>query len=347
MKDHTRHTLVGLTAIVGLVGVGTMMLLFGYAPAWLEEGYRIRVYLDNASGLLPDSRVKLSGIDIGRITHVALRDSPHRGIVVTALIREGVRIPEQSEVMVESPLIGGSPKLAFNFDHLDPAQPLVMLPTDGRAEIKGLSLTLVSQFAGELEAAIDGPTRQFGQMVEHFNRLANQWSSVAVNINQLIEQRSADDVDSAKAMGNLTTVLARTDQRLAELRGVIQGFNDWVNDPRLKENVMMATANARSLTEKLNVSADRVDRLLQTADESVGGLAKRYLAVADDLSGTIASVRKATDLASTDQGTVGKLLNDPALYHNLNDSAQRLQVVLEELQLLLAKWKEEGLPVQF
>ena len=347
MTDKTRHVLVGLTAIVGLVGVCGMMLLFGYVPAWLEKGYEIRVYLDNASGLLPDSRVKLSGIDIGRITKVDLRAAPNRGVVMTALIREGMRIPEASKVVVESPLIGGSPKLAFDISHLDPTQPTAMLAMDGSAEIQGQSLTLVSQFAGELEAAIDEPTRQFGQMVEHFNRLAGEWTTVAVNVNQLIEQRGTEQVDSAAAMGNLTTVLARADERLAELREVIQGLNQWVNDPRLKDDVLAAAASARALTEKLNQSAGRVDGLLETADASLARLATRYVAVADDLSGTLASVRRATDQASTPTGTVGKLLNDPALYQNLNDAAQRLGVVLDELQLLLAKWKEEGLPVQF
>ena len=58
-------------------------------------------------------------------------------------------------------------------------------------------------------------------------------------------------------------------------------------------------------------------------------------------------MQKLAAKASDGKGAMGKLLNDPALYDNLNDTAERIGQTADELKLLIEKWKAEGLPVQF
>jgi hypothetical protein len=58
-------------------------------------------------------------------------------------------------------------------------------------------------------------------------------------------------------------------------------------------------------------------------------------------------MQKLADKARKGDGTVGKLLNDPALYQNFNDAAERIQKAVDEMKLLIEKWKAEGVPVQF
>ncbi len=361
MKEQTRNTIVGLTALVGFAGFGVLLMLFGYLPAWLEKGYEIRVRLTNASGLGEGSRVKLSGIDIGRVTRVDLQQPSRPGVVVTTLIREDVLVPRGVRVEAESPLLGGSPTLAFDISDLTPQQAADLLPTNGTAEIEGQSLTLVSQFAGELEAAISEPSMLFRQMVERFDKvgiaiekLSEQWEQVGVNLDQLTRQQELENVDSGQMLGNLTTAMARADQRLAEMQRVTQGLDEWVNNPQLRDDVQTAAANLRELTQRFKQSADSVDGLLTDsrgliadARVNIDGLIKRYIAVADDASGAIGTLHQAIAKANTTDGTIGKLLNDPSLYDNLNDAFERLQKAVSEFRLLIQKWKEEGLPVQF
>ena len=93
MTERSRNVAVGLTAIAGLAGVCVLFLLFGYVPAWLEDGYDLRVRLTTASGLTEGSRVKLSGIDIGRVVGVSLEPPPQKGVIVTTLIHKGWSCP--------------------------------------------------------------------------------------------------------------------------------------------------------------------------------------------------------------------------------------------------------------
>ncbi len=333
MTERTRNIVVGVTTLTGLAGGLCLLLLFGYVPAWLERGYQVRVLLSNASGLTEGSRVRLSGIDIGRVTSVRLRDRAQQGVDVVTLIRRDVRIPQGVQVKAESPLLGGNPSLAFDVEHMSGKPGVKWLPADGTAVIQGESLTLVSQFAGELEAALREPTQQFEKLTQRFARLSHQWNVVGQNLNQMIETRSAQQVDSQEAVANLTTIIARADMRLQELRQVTEGLNRWVNDPQLQQDFVATVANARRLTQR--------------AEGSLHRLEKRYVAVADDLAGLIGVTKMVVDKTRSGQGSVGKLLYDPALYDNFNDALQRLQKAIDESRLLVQKWKAEGLPVQF
>ncbi len=347
MTERVHNIVVGLTALAGLTGVAVLLLLFGYVPRWAERGYEVRVLLATASGLSEGSRVKLSGLDIGRVVSVGFQEPPQRGVVVTTLIRSDVRVPQAVRCRAESPLLGGSPTLAFEPQRLDEEAPLEYLPTDGSAVIEGEALTLVSQLAGELQAAMSGPAMDFSRMADSFNRLSEKWVQVANSLNKLIEQRSVADVDAGNAMGNLATVLARADQRLVELQGVIEGLNQWAGSAELRGDVFTTAANLKQLTEKLNGTIERANQLMDRAAVDIDRLTDQYVAVADELAGTIRSTRLMVEDVREGEGTVSKFLNDPALYDNLNDSARRLQAVLDEIQLLIRKWKAEGLPIQF
>ena len=333
MSEKKINIIVGITALVGLAGTMCLLLLFGHVPAWLESGYEVAVRINNASGLTQDSRVRLSGIDIGRVISVRLRGGTQQGVEAITLINDEVRIPAGVRVRAESPLLGSSPTLAFDVDHLTPQEMTQSLPADGSAVLEGESLTLISQFAGHLEAAIQEPARKFAQLTDRFDQLSAEWTMVGSNLNRLIEVRSVDDVDSGAASANLATVLTRADDRLKQLQSTLEGINQWATDQTLREDIAATAVNARQLTQSLGESVDR--------------LTNRYVAVADDLSGVVETMRLVLDKAQSGQGTIGKLFHDPALYNNLNDSAQRLEKTLDEIRLLVQKWKAEGLPVQF
>ncbi len=347
MTDRIRHLAVGMTAIGGLGGIFFLLILFGSVPAWLESGYEVHVRLANASGLTPDSRVKLNGIDIGRVIGVRLDDPPRLNTVITALIREDVHVPLGVRVQAQSPLLGGNPTLAFKIERIAPGTEGKNLPIDGSAVIEGEALTMVSQFAGEMQAALSEPTAMLKRVTKDFQRLSEEWTLVGANINRLIEHRTAAQVDSGSAAANLSSVLARADQDLTELRKLIDGLNRWVGDTELWDEVHATVASVRQTSEKIGDGADQTTVLIDQTRLNLDRLTARYTAVADEAAGLITLLRPAIEKVRDGDGTVGKLLHDPALYNRLNDAAERLEQVLVEGRLLIQKWSAEGLGVQF
>lgn len=331
MKETTVNTIVGATAIAGIVGLVGLLMLIGGLSQNFGGGYEITITSPDAAGLHEGSRVTYSGIDIGRVESVKFQEQPKAGVIAKAQITEAdLQIPDDVIANIQNPLLGGSATAALL---RDPGPVDGYLATDGSAEILGEPAVDLSKLAEELRNALGGPMDEFQRISDNFEALSQEWTVVGENINQLVESRSTDDVDTGDAVGNAATVLARADKRLAELKDAIEGVNQYVNDEELRENIRSGAANAKVLSQRANDSLDT--------------LKARYVAVADELSAVIQSAKRLTDKTVDGGGTIGKMLSDPELYENLNDASQRLNAAIDDARLLVEKWKTEGLPVQF
>ncbi len=332
MKESTISTIVGATTLAGIIGLVGLLLLIGGLDKYMESGYRLTIELPTAGGLRAESRVYYNGIDIGKIDSIDFQQPPKQGVVAVALIiNQDLQIPDDVSVITRYPsMLGGS---AVADIMREPGSIAGHLPKDGSAQIAGQPAVGIGELAGELRETLSGPLGEFERISDNFESLSQEWTLVASNINQLVEMRSTDDVDNGDAIGNLATVLARTDARLVEIKEAIDGINAYVNDPELRDDVRTTAANARELTQRFN--------------DSVEALRARYVAVADDLSSTVQAMQKLADQTLEGGGTFGKMVNDPELYENLNDASERLKAALDDVRLLVEKWKAEGLPVQF
>jgi phospholipid/cholesterol/gamma-HCH transport system substrate-binding protein len=362
MGERTRNVIVGMTAIVALVGIAIMLMLFGYTPRLVEQGYIIKVDMPNAGGLNEGSRVRLNGIDVGKVEHVEFQYPLNKGVLVRARIKEWASIPKGAVARTESAsLLSTSPALTLDLSHMVADQ---YLPKDGTAEIPGEPSGLMTSMQGAVaEGLLDfkSLTEEFKRISTSFQTLSQEWTGVAKNLNEMVGPRTAAQVDNGQAQANVRTILERTDSRLRDLQKSIDGLNQWVADAQLRDDVRQAVANGKQFTARLNGTAEKVDKLVDNAGrlmddagktladtrENLDQLAKRYIGAADKLGAAIDSMRQTVDQARKGDGTAGKLLNDPALYNNLNDAATRLNQALGEFKSLMEKWKAEGLPVKF
>jgi phospholipid/cholesterol/gamma-HCH transport system substrate-binding protein len=346
MTDRSRNIAVGLTAVAALAGLAVMVVLFGEVPGALERGYAVTVKLPDANGLTPDSRVRLSGIDVGRVVSVELAKPPEAGVVTRIKVKPQVRIPRDAKVQPVSGLLAGSPTLQFDVTAVPPEQLARHLPTDGSAVIQGESTSMVHELAAQFEDALSGPTAHFEKLAESFEELSAEWVKVGRNLGDLTTARDPDEVDNNGAKANLPSLLARADERLREMQQTIDGINQIVNDPQMRESLKRSVANAETVTARAAEAAVKLDNLVGKADEKIDVLAERYIKVADELTASITEMRKTLELARTGDGTVAKLLNDPAVYNNLNDTVERAGAALEEMRRMFQKWQTEGMPLK-
>lgn len=319
MNARKRNILSGITAVVGVVGLGWMILMFGHIPRWAEKSYPIYVDMNTTGGLAQGSRVTLNGIDVGYVEAVRLHDDPRQGVEIACRVHPEQSIPVQATVSVASGVFGGSAALALQVDpsHEGPLDPL---PEGGR--LAGASVSLTERLEERINVLSD-----------RVALLADEYVQVGRNLNDMLVVRPTSEVDAGQAEPNLRTVIARVDASMAQLTKVLTGLDALLGDPALREDLAATVRNARSLTGK--------------AEASVNRLTDRYVAVADDLGKAVAQVNQLLAAAQSKQGTVGKLIGDPKLYNTAQDAVARLSDALRELQLLLRKWKTEGVPVQF
>ncbi len=346
MSEKTRNITVGLTALLAVAGLAFMMVLFGYVPGWLERGYDVRVKFDNSSGVTEGARVTLSGVDIGRVRKVELLAPPERGVMFTMRIND-VPLLEGVKVVVDKPFVGGIVSVAMETPDLAPGTEPKLLPTDGSAMITGSSSSLAGELASSLQGAMAEPLKKFDKLSTQFEALSSEWTQVGKNVNLLTEPRTLDDVKSKGKPANVSTMIALASQRLDELKAVLANIETWTGDEQLRADFKRTLANAAEAADKLKAGISKFEGLADSSKENMDRLAKRYIAVADDLSAAIGSMKKTLDAAREGDGTLGKFVKDPSLYNNLNDAVTRMNQAMVEVKLLVEKWKKEGLPVQF
>jgi len=319
MNERRQNIAVGITALLGIFGLLFMLLLFGYVPSWLREGYKVTVEMDEAGGLHQGGIVTYRGIEIGLVESVQLIDPPDTGVITIISINDDIKLPVNTQAMLHASMFGSSSTLALDADDWPQDQgPLSFLNNDGSAIITGESFSM---------------TDMINSVAVQVESLSDEWTQVGRNLNLLLEPREIRDVDEGSILGNAATVVARFDARLAQIKTVIAGIESYVNDPQLLTDLKATAANAKQLTTD--------------APEYLQSLRDRYIALADNISVTVTSLKKTLDMTRSPDGTVGKLLSDPQLYNNINDAFERLQTAIDEMRLLVEKWKDEGLPVQF
>lgn len=320
MNERNRNIIVGLTSATALIGLMFLLLIFGYVPSLVKGGYIVYIELDDALGLNPGSRVELSGIDIGQVEVIDFKQPMGTGVTVAVRItQDDTRIPVNARAIIEKPLLGGSPTIRFVTKTTD-GEPIDFLAKDGSAVVPG-SLGALAGVFGELTRVAD-----------NFEQLSAQWQAVGEKLNGLLDPQDLAAVEAGETPGNVTTVIARVDQRLAEFREVLAGIDALVNDPKLREDVTTTASNARQASESLA--------------STMGNLEKRYVALADDVSGMVEQMSALLETANQPEGSLGKVLQDPALYNSLEDAAKRIGTAADELKLLIEKWKAEGVPLK-
>lgn len=345
MKERSRNIMVGLTTLGGLVALAILLMLFGYAPAAFAPGYNVTARLVDSQGVNSASRVWLYGIDVGKVDSIELLPFPERGVQVKIRIRENIKLPKGTKVIINTPLLGGSPTVALDTSKADIGEGMTYLPTDGSAMLYSdmQAMSLESRVGKELRHALESAT---GDLMTKIDALSNEWTQVGQNINKLVDPRDPKEVDAGKAVGNLSSAVTRIDMRVRELSESLDSLNQWASDEKLREDVRVTVANARKISAKMDTSLDQINKVTASAEKNIDTLSTRFVASADDLSATINSMQKAIDQLRQGKGTAGKLLNDPALYDNLNDSVERIGKAADEFKVLMEKWRKEGLPLQ-
>lgn len=120
----------------------------------------------------------------------------------------------------------------------------------------------------------------------------------------------------------------------------------WLDDESLRADARGAVKRANQLFDEATDTVQIVGNLAQSVQADASRLAASLQRTADALAGAMARVDDLLKRTSKGEGTAGKLLADPALYDNLNDSAQRLKAALDQANLLLKQIREKGLQLQ-
>lgn len=140
-------------------------------------------------------------------------------------------------------------------------------------------------------------------------------------------------------VGEVTRITLESDQPLPVL--LVMGIGA---DNRIPANVKPTVTagllgGGSRIDLRIPASASKASvAMIDPANPPV--LEAQFTSLGDQLDAILARL-------SSGEGTLGRLLNDPRLYNDMSDAAQRLTLTLRDLQTLVRKVKEEGLELKF
>jgi len=157
MSPNRRNLLVGITVMVGLVGLATMLIKFGGTTVeFIHGGEQVKVQLisDRADGLTEGAQVLYRGVSVGRVTSVR-RDNNNLDVIIDTLIASNLPGNVTGRIRTLS-LVSGISAIELELTGGIDAKPEGTLPDGGKLPAKFVGVDLIPpEITAELSSAGD------------------------------------------------------------------------------------------------------------------------------------------------------------------------------------------------
>ncbi len=332
---------VGLTVILASVTLGFLLFLMSGTAGLFTPRITLKSYFDNAEGLRIGAPVRLSGVDIGNVTHIGIVNEVDKRLTpveVTvkvstkygyALRRDSVTSLETAGVLGETYLdIDSSQAVAGQVQDGD------TLPTqvhpDFNQVVRASQSTLQNmdallKRADRILAFAESGKGSLGKLI-YDPTLYNRFSATIADFQKIIEEVGS-------GQGSLGALISRNDaydkflSTLDKMNSVIDDMQQgkgtagkFLKDPSLYNNANDTIANLKKVTDDINAGKGTLGKL--TKDEE---LAKK-------LDTTITKLSELTTELEAGQGTAGKLFKDDTLYNNANDMLTETKALVKGIR---------------
>jgi phospholipid/cholesterol/gamma-HCH transport system substrate-binding protein len=303
MKISNESKVGALTAI----SITVLILGFNFlkGKTLFKTGNYIFAKYADTKGLMVSNPVYVNGFQVGSVIDIENTDFNLHSILVTIKLNEDYKIPANSVASIkDNPL--GTPsiviKLGNNTNFLKPQDTIATRSSIG----------LFDEAMNKLEPVTD----QIKVTVQSLD-------SVLKNINRIFDPNTKNNLQEAIANINTTTAslivsAASIEQMLDKQSGAISS----------------SVNNINSVTKNLADHNKEVAATLSNLEKTTNKLASA------DISGTIGNLKSAIDnlnvlvkKAASDEGSLGKLINDKTLYNNLNNSLKSANILIDDLRV--------------
>ncbi len=291
----SRYVKIGL--FVTLTGIGTILYVMQTAEfVGTGRTYTVHAYVDDASGLLIDSNVRLAGVDVGRLTAIELDGSRAR---LTLEIRESVELYEDAVVAKATESLLGTATVSIN-----PGTGVGGLLGDGDTVRNVQQSATISDAVGNANVL----AANAAALVEEINTyLTDEGTVQALNEIVMVIREAAI---STSALLEQNLLIARSTMQN------IQSFSARLDDSSIQqlESVQEILNSTASLTARLDSLVGENDQSMAQSIRSIEENLAGLQVVINSLQASADNVQEITRVVRDGEGNVGRLINDDELY---------------------------------
>ncbi len=169
----------------------------------------------------------------------------------------------------------------------------------------------------------------FNEVVSQFTPVLNQLGSAVNSVDSVL--KSVNSILDPSAKNNIHATLANLNQTTAHLIGASASLQTLLNT---QTGALAGTLNnLNSFTSSLDKNSGKITNLVGNLDKTATNLSELDLQkTLTVLNSTIGDLKSTIGKLNTTTGTAGLLLNDTKLYNNLTATANKLNLLIDDLK---------------
>lgn len=339
MNEQRMRFAIGVVTLVSLIALASIVLWFGDFQNAFRSKRTYYVLLENALGAEPGIPVRRAGIRIGEVQNVEYDDE--YSMVALTLVLEGENLlREGDEPSLKTQGFLGDTYLDIS-TRMDMRGKPDRKPIPSGSTLEGRPLTDLSQAA--IEASDLAPNAN--EALKQLQNASGQWAGVGERANRII------DVNERR----INIIVQDTADAIDRLNKTLESINN-VLDPKTQENLRVTLENIRTASEDLQPliqssnkaieqitgTTSKLDEVATNLQQVTKPLAERSESTMKNLDESAASLNALLADMSVivrqfrqSDGTIQRLLTNPAVYQNVEDATTMLVDALAELQPIL------------
>ena len=338
---------VGIVVICAAIIFAILILLLG--EGWQSQ-YTVFVDAPMAPNVTHNTPVRKNGILIGRVSNVENQD---RNVRLTLKIRSDEAIYENEVCKIGTASFLGDAVLDIvPGNNPNRGEPLSDRSVFANVAVDRNPLELVD-VAMDLETDVRtalASVRKAGDTVDQAGQ------EIATLASKLQEAIGDDNGDLRQFLSSTRQLATKAETAIDNFNTLMVNINEFAGDPEMRENIREGIRKLPELIDEINSTvADTREtingfrKVGDSAEDNLANLTEFTRALGEqgpevlerinkslaDVESLMGDVRGLAQGLGNSNGTVSKLLNDPELYNNLNETMYNIRKVSVQLEPLM------------
>ena len=307
MKN-TLETRLGLfVALIVIAAFFIMFILGGFEL--FQRNYRLHALFNTAQELKIGDRVKMAGVEIGKVDDIQLADGK---VKVTMKMREGVVVRTDSIAAIHFAGLMGQNFVSIDFGS---ATALKLDPEQNVKTAEQPDLNTIMARLDSVAGGIENITKTFS---------GDKIDNILGPFTDFLKQNSAP---LTATIANLRAMSGE----IAEGKGTIGKL---IYSDALYSSTLTTVSNLQNTSDEIKLTLGDARKIIDgvnAGEGSLGKLVKDEKLYAETTT-AMTNLKEILQKMNNGQGTVGKLINDQEFYKNAKLTLQKMEKAADELE---------------
>ena len=288
---------------IGIVGFGILLLLFfgikflkGIDVFQKETTYY--VFYDNVSGMYEGNYIYLNGMKVGYVKDIEAMGERAEKFLVTVAVDSKIKITDDSKMVFFSADILGSKAMKIELGNSN------RILENKDTIMGGVELGMLDKLGSSIAP------------------MAQNLDSILFATKNILNQQTQNNLQHTFAN------LEATSERLSSISGQ---FNNLMKNE--KEKIGKIISNTESITSNLKNNNDELNNIISKIGQITDTVAQAQLgSTILQTTQTLEKLNNVLGVIEKGKGNIGLLINDEGLYKSLDESAKKLDALIEDIK---------------